>query len=999
MMLLMVWFLFLTKITAQLNKLPKDGWPSSDPKLDCALRQLAYEYAGKLQILDSAGLNGVADGLQFDADCKKNPSITPTSRTTATHNEWIQNFATSFYVDGLHGNDANDGSISKPFRTVSHASTAATKAKTRPVGIMLRGNQTHRLNATLELGPEHSGTTFMSYPGETAVLSGGKLLDLKWAPAENTDRFFRTNSGVMVASVPEGTSFIELFADGQRQIRARWPNGNQNRGAVYPSGYTLGTFVGKDTPAQAVVKDKTCRETDYDIFPCSSWLVGGPGSRYDPPYMWHDSGDLATSKPTGFKFDGTSPTKTWSNVDRAIMTVVPVDTGGAAMRRRKKGHTGIRDPTDDVLPQWGGWQAALESRKGKTVTYKSAINEKGMWQDQAQVADNGDAGMFFVENIKEELDQIGEWYLDEDANKLYYKPNSTNALVAGKVRLEAPLLSTLVHLRGAKHNPVSDVSFEGIVFQHSEPTTMRQYYIPSCGDWSIYRGGMIYIEGGAERLNFHNNILDAPGGNGIFAFGYLKDSNFTLNEFRWVGNSAIAFVGRPALHDVTGGFYPQDNLIHGNHAHDTGVYDFESSFYFEAIAGHNTVRNNIMYNGPRAAINFNDGGVGGTLLQGNLIFGHGRESTDHGPVNSWDRCPFKTLRGAKPGKADFQPATRTISKNFVFNGGILYDCLTHDDGAVYYVDIENVLVYGGVQNNNAYHNDFTKNLVIQPHINSNYPMPGYDALNYDSDTVGNSATHNTIIMKGHKCDDPYGSGIAMNFGDDSFPSNTSHNILYNDDAVWKVYTNCDPTMKPGCFQTKEFVNHSGNDEFKACKTFTLKQWQSKGYDKGSTVKSVSDLSNAQIVKMASDLLSSNYLNVHTRRSSSSYWYQSDYLYSASPRSMYRENGQCAGNFDAKECKVWMKFWQFSNGPFWRKCNAPSFLTDPCSCSMVKCNGAGTHITSINVQGDTGVQGPVVWLLDGQLPNLKSLVAGNELTVTCTSASDQNKPNIVFNCKE
>jgi hypothetical protein len=35
------------------------------------------------------------------------------------------------------------------------------------------------------------------------------------------------------------------------------------------------------------------------------------------------------------------------------------------------------------------------------------------------------------------------------------------------------------------------------------------------------------------------------------------------------------------------------------------------------------------------------------------------------------------------------------------NGGILFDCLTHDDGAAYYVDDSNVLVYGGVQNNNA----------------------------------------------------------------------------------------------------------------------------------------------------------------------------------------------------------------------------------------------------------------------------------------------------------
>ena len=105
------------------------------------------------------------------------------------------------------------------------------------------------------------------------------------------------------------------------------------------------------------------------------------------------------------------------------------------------------------------------------------------------------------------------------------------------------------------------------------------------------------------------------------------------------------------------------------------------------------------------------------------------------PITSWDRCPFKTLRGSTPGTATFTPARNYISRNFVMNGGLLYDTITHDDGAAYYTDAHNVLLYGGNQNNNAYHNYFAENLLIQPNINSNYTMPGYDAFNYDSDTV------------------------------------------------------------------------------------------------------------------------------------------------------------------------------------------------------------------------------------------------------------------------
>ena len=111
-----------------------------------------------------------------------------------------------------------------------------------------------------------------------------------------------------------------------------------------------------------------------------------------------------------------------------------------------------------------------------------------------------------------------------------------------------------------------------------------------------------------SRLNDFN--VYPPGGNGLFAFGYLRHSNITQNTFRWLGDNAVAFVGRAHLHDATGGHYPQDNLVAGNLAYETGLYDFESSFFFEAVAGHNRVLNNIAFNGPRAAINFDDGAVG-----------------------------------------------------------------------------------------------------------------------------------------------------------------------------------------------------------------------------------------------------------------------------------------------------------------------------------------------------------------------------------------------------
>ena len=57
--------------------------------------------------------------------------------------------------------------------------------------------------------------------------------------------------------------------------------------------------------------------------------------------------------------------------------------------------------------------------------------------------------------------------------------------------------------------------------------------------------------------------------------------------------------------------------------------------YFQAETAEATIESNICYNIPRAAINFNDGFGGGNVIDSNLVFNMCRESSDHGPFNSW----------------------------------------------------------------------------------------------------------------------------------------------------------------------------------------------------------------------------------------------------------------------------------------------------------------------------------------------------------------------------
>jgi len=76
--------------------------------------------------------------------------------------------------------------------------------------------------------------------------------------------------------------------------------------------------------------------------------------------------------------------------------------------------------------------------------------------------------------------------------------------------------------------------------------------------------------------------------------------------------------------------YPSGNVIVGNHFDTVGVNMKQTSCYFKAITFNNTVSNNICHDGPRAGVNYNDGFMGGDLLEENVIWAMVRETGDHG---------------------------------------------------------------------------------------------------------------------------------------------------------------------------------------------------------------------------------------------------------------------------------------------------------------------------------------------------------------------------------
>jgi hypothetical protein len=63
---------------------------------------------------------------------------------------------------------------------------------------------------------------------------------------------------------------------------------------------------------------------------------------------------------------------------------------------------------------------------------------------------------------------------------------------------------------------------------------------------------------------------------------YTRNVSISNNDFEWLGQSAVASWGRAVLNDGTNGEFPRFTVLSSNWAHDLGIIQKQSSFYFQA---------------------------------------------------------------------------------------------------------------------------------------------------------------------------------------------------------------------------------------------------------------------------------------------------------------------------------------------------------------------------------------------------------------------------------
>jgi hypothetical protein len=153
---------------------------------------------------------------------------------------------------------------------------------------------------------------------------------------------------------------------------------------------------------------------------------------------------------------------------------------------------------------------------------ESKIQSEHPWPAPWISTETGNSA-FYLTNAIEFLDEPGEWYLDVAARKLYYWPREHENLLTATVI--APLLETLVKIEGTIDNPVSNIFFKGISFQHTGWIRPSQYgHVP-------HQAGMYMLD--AYKLR--------PAG---------TPDKKTLENQAWVGRPSAAV--EVSYADVTG---------------------------------------------------------------------------------------------------------------------------------------------------------------------------------------------------------------------------------------------------------------------------------------------------------------------------------------------------------------------------------------------------------------------------------------------------------------
>ncbi len=378
------------------------------------------------------------------------------------------------------------------------------------------------------------------------------------------------------------------------------------------------------------------------------------------------------------------------------------------------------------LHNWGGFSYEVTGKdENGNLTYI------GGWQNNRQMGMHSD--FKYIENVREEMTEPGEWYFDKENRRVYVILKPGHSLKSAEICVN----SSFFAFKGCKN-----VSVENIKIRRAKRTFMLTNEPLLRSDWTIYRGGAIYFTNSSDCSLSKCSLFDI-GTNGVFVDG--KNSNITVSKchFKDLGASGVCFVGKPSsvrspLFEATksqsfltidkkrgpkNNEYPKGCTVENCLIEHVGVVEKQATGVEISMSYGIRVINTSIYDASRAGINISEGTFGGHLIDGCDVFDTVKETGDHGSFNSWGRDRYWHLSDLAPNEIYKYASLDNISKTVIRNSRFRCDRgwdIDLDDGSSNYEIYNNLCLNGGIKLREGFHryvhNNITVNNSVHLHV-------------------------------------------------------------------------------------------------------------------------------------------------------------------------------------------------------------------------------------------------------------------------------------------